>query len=196
VEWRAGTPVAHAIAVRPKPSVWFPFVACAFFAMNVCAAAAQHVPIHGLTGSIALQGNVDKIYDGVETVVVKAIDGTEHVLHVTKDTKVHGSAALATLQRGTPVVVHYTVKGGSQSTDEIDAIGPDGLKSTEGTVMGIDRVRKTITVKYAGGSVETLRLTHHAATEGETPTVKGNRVVVYYADESGQKVAHYFKRKS
>ena len=183
--------------MKLRASISFPFVAGAFLALNAFAAAAQHVPIHGLTGTIALQGNVEKIYDGVNTVVVKALDGTEHVMHVTKGTKVHGGAeALAALQKGTPVVVHYTMNGAGESTDEIDTIGPGGLKNTEGVVMGVDRVRKTISVRYAGGSIETLRLTHHAATEGGTPTVKGNRVIVYYANESGQKVAHYFKRKS
>lgn len=162
--------------------------------MSALAAAAQHVPIHGVTGTIALQGNVDKIWDGVNTVVIKAIDGTEHVMRVTKGTKVHGSEALASLQKGTPVVVHYTVKGSEESVDEIDALGPDGLKTTEGVVMSVDRVRERITVKYANGKIETLRLTHHAANEDGT--IKGNRVILYYSDESGRKVAHYFKRTS
>src|SRR6266850_2522666 len=145
VESPGGTRVAQAIAMKLRASIWFPFVAGAFLALNAFAAAAQHVPIHGLTGTIALQGNVEKIYDGVNTVVVKALDGTEHVMHVTKGTKVHGGAeALAALQKGTPVVVHYTMNGAGESTDEIDTIGPGGLKNTEGVVMGVDRVRKTI----------------------------------------------------
>src|SRR4051794_9641051 len=123
VERRAGTRVAHAIVMKPHASIYVPFVAAAFVAVNASTAAAQQVPIHGLTGTIALQGNVEKLYDGVNTVVVKAIDGTEHVVHVTKDTKVHGGAeALAVLQKGTPIVVHYTTNGAAESADEIDAI--------------------------------------------------------------------------
>jgi len=161
---------------------------------TLAVAQRAGVPIHGVTGTLALPGNVDKIYDGLNTLIVKAADGTDHVIHVTKDTHVHGAEALSNVQRGTPVVVHYTVKNNEPSVDEIDCLGPEGLPSTEGTVTAVDRVRKTITVKYSGGEIERLRLTHHAAIENGT--IKGNRVVVYYTNEAGQKVAHYFKRKS
>lgn len=159
------------------------------------AAQRAGVPIHGVTGTLALPGNVDKIYDGVNTLVVKTIDGTNHVIRVDKATKVHGGAeALASLQHGTPVVVHYTMSGDQVASDEIDRVGEGGLENNEGTVTAVDRVHKTVTVKYATGATERLRLTHHAAIEG-TPA-KGNRVIVYYTNESGEKVAHYFKRKS
>jgi hypothetical protein len=158
------------------------------------AAQRAGVPIHGVTGTLALPGNVDRIYDGVNTLVVKTVDGANHVIRVDKDTKVHGGAeALASLQQGTPVVVHYTMKGDQVSADEIDQLGADGLKNTEGSVTAVDRVHKTVTVKYATGATERLKLTHHAAAEG-TPA-KGNRVIVYYTNDSGEKVAHYFKRK-
>jgi hypothetical protein len=158
------------------------------------AAQRASVPIHGATGTLALPGNVDRVYDGVDTLVVKTVDGVNHVVRVDKDTKVHGAVALASLQRGTPIVVHYTMRGDQVAGNEIDALGADGLKNTEGTVAAVDRVHKTVTVKYATGAIETLKLTHHAETEG-TPA-KGNRVIVYYTNESRQKVAHYFKRNS
>jgi len=143
---------------------------------------------------MALPANVDKIYDGVNTIVVTTTDGVHHAIHPTPDAKIHGAQALASLSRGTPVVVHYTTAGGEKISDEIDVLGSTGLKYTEGTVTAVDRVRKTITVKYTGGTIETLKLTHHAAEENGT--LKGNRVAVYYSDESGRKVAHYFKRPS
>ena len=143
---------------------------------------------------MALPANVDKIYDGLNTIVVTTADGVHHVIHPTPDAKIHGAQALASLQRGTPVVVHYTTAKGEKVSDEIDVLGSTGLKYTEGTVTAVDRVRKTITVKYASGTAETLKLTQHAAEEGGT--IKGNRVAVYYSDESGRKVAHYFKRPS
>ena len=168
-----------------------------FLAFSSLTAAQRDtgVPIHGITGTYALPGNVDKIYDGVNTLIVKTIDGTNHVIRVDKDTKVHGGAeALAGLQHGTPIVVHYTMKGDQLSSDEIDQIGNGGLSNVDGTVSAIDQVRKTVTVTYATGATEKLKLTHHAAVEG-TPA-KGNRVIVYYTNESGEKVVHYFKRKS
>ncbi|HUK34617.1 MAG TPA: hypothetical protein VLV86_11930 [Vicinamibacterales bacterium] len=163
-------------------------------ALSASAQFAEGVPISGHTGTMALPGNVDQIYAGVNKLVVKTTDGIDHVFNVTKTTHVHGFEALSNLPRGTPVVVHYTESGNQRTADEIDSLGPDGLKTTEGTIAAVDRVRKIITVKYASGATERLRLTHHALSEGGA--VKGNRVIVYYTDESGQKVAHYFKRKS
>ena len=156
------------------------------------ARAQVQVPIHGLTGTIALPDNVDKFYSGMNTLLVKTSDGIEHVIHVTKGTQVHGGAAsLDSLRPGTTVVVHYTVKGIQTSADEIDRVGSDGLKTNEGTVTSIDRVKKRITIKFANGTSETLRLTKHAALDSEGHT--HSRVIVYYSDESGRKVAHYFK---
>jgi len=154
--------------------------------------AAQYVKIHGLTGTWALPANVDKIYDGVNTLIVTTEDGVRHTVHVNDGTKVHGADTLANLPRGTAVVVHYTTQGEHQTADEIDALG--GLSQTEGVVAAVDRVDKVLTVKYADGRVERLKLTRHALDEGGN--LKGNRVIVYYTSESGQKVAHYFKRKS
>jgi hypothetical protein len=156
------------------------------------ADAAQHVAIHGVTGTWALPGNVDKIYDGVNTLIVTTTDGVRHTVHVNDGTKVHGADTLANLPRGTAVVVHYTVKGEHQTADEIDSLG--GLSQIDGTVAAVDRVDKVLTVKYTGGKIERLKLTRHALDE--SGNLKGNRVIVYYASESGQKVAHYFKRKS
>jgi hypothetical protein len=64
----------------------------------------------------------------------------------------------------------------------------------------VDRAGRTISIRLADGSTQTLRLTERAATDvgkdvdredADTP-----RVVVYYSDEGGQRVAHYFKRIS
>src|SRR5471030_441440 len=56
------------------------------------ASAQQTPPVHGVTGTITLKGNVDKIYDGAHKIIVKTEDGVEHVVNVTKGTKVHGTA--------------------------------------------------------------------------------------------------------
>ncbi len=168
----------------------------AFVTSTAPSVRAQPVPIHGHTGTMALEGNVDKIYKGLNTVIVTTVDGTKHVVETTRDTQLHGAQELASLQRGTPVVVHYTAKGEQISADEIDRLDSGGLRQTEGVVTAIDRVRKTITVKYATGTSETLHLTHHASLDSDSRVTSGHRVIVYYEDESGQKVAHYFKRKS
>jgi hypothetical protein len=131
------------------------------------------VPIHGVTGTLALQPNVDQFYAGVNTLLV----GAQHLFRVTTGTEMRGGAdSLETLQPGTPVVVHY---------------GPNGLKHADGVVTRVDLYKSRMTVRYPDGAVETFRLTH-AEEAGRANT--GKRVVVYYPDESGEKVAHFFKR--
>jgi hypothetical protein len=97
--------------------------------------AAQETPppIGGVTGTIALEGTVEHEYAAANTVIVKIIDGAEHVFHFTKDLLVHGGKdtgvdALKGLREGSTVVVHYTVAGSDASAQEIDRIGDDGLK--------------------------------------------------------------------
>ena len=137
------------------------------------------------------------------TVIVKTVDGVEHRVSVTKRTLVHGGTStgpLHGLQEGSPVVVHFPAQGANVSALEIDDLGQDGLKVTEGIVTRVDRARKRITITFANGSTETIRLTDHAALDAGTDiaeaTNDGNKVTVYYSVEGGRKLAHFFKRAS
>jgi len=167
---------------------------CAFFAF-----AAEDV-------ATAVTGTVKKIDAGTKTVVVKTADGTEETFHYAKKTTVHGAEetaagtkdALHGLKEGSEVAVHYTAKGTEKSAQEIDHLGKDGMKATEGTVKTIDRGAKTLTVKTADGAEETYRIADHAARdtakgigEGAEKTAK---VTVYYTEEGGKKVAHFLKK--
>lgn len=137
--------------------------------------------------------------------IVVTIDGVEHAYHFTKDLVVHGGKgtgvdALAGLQEGTTVVVHYTTAGNEASATEIDRVGDEGLRITEGTVTHVDRGRKQITIRLANGTIETLRLTDRAAAEAgpefDQAQAGTTKIVVYYKDEGGQKVAPFFKKVS
>lgn len=151
-------------------------------------------------------GTVLKLDAGAKTVVVKAEDGTEHTLHFLKRTMVHGAQLTATgaedsfhrLKEGSRVAVHYTAKGADETADEFDNLGRDGLKTSEGTVEHIDRGAKTLTVKTADGSEDVYRLTDNAAKDAGTDiaagTEKSAKVTVYYTEEGGHKVAHFFKK--
>lgn len=77
-------------------------------------------------------------------------------------------------------------------------VGDPGLKVTEGTVTKIDRRRRQITIRFDNATTETFQLTERAATDGG-PDIAGavaetGRVTVFYADQGGQKVAHYFRK--
>jgi len=51
-------------------------------------------------------------------------------------------------------------------------------------------------LKFDNGTTETLRLTERAAGQAEETIsdAGATKVTIYYADEFGQKVAHYFKK--
>jgi len=155
-----------------------------------------------VNGPAAIEGTMTKFYKGLNSLVVTTADGMQHIYHFTKGLVVHGGAApgvdaLESLHEGTTVVVHYRIEGGERSVDEIDRVADEGLKVLEGTVIKLDRRRQEITLKYGNGATETLRLTDRAATEAsEGFNRDGASVVIYYADESGRKVAHFVKKAS
>jgi hypothetical protein len=154
---------------------------------------------------VATEGTIQTFSRGMNFVVVKTIDGMEHVYALTKDLIVHGGKkpgvdALEGLREGTTVAVHYSTTGTKASAQEIDVLGDGGLSIIEGVIANMDRGRKEITVKFTNGRTETLQLTSRAAaeTQGILDESGGasTRIVIYYADESGHKVAHYFRKAS
>jgi hypothetical protein len=170
-------------------------LACLF---SVTALVAQAV-------ESAIQGTVRKVDSATKTIVVKAADGTEHTFHFVGRTTVHGAEATAEgakdafngVKEGSEVVVHYTKKGTEETAEEVDHVGKDGLKVTEGTVSKIDRGGKTLVVKTKAGTEETYHLTDRAAKDAGQDIAKGSektaKVTVYYTESAGHKVAHFFK---
>ena len=165
--------------------------------------AQQPPPIGGVTGTTALEGTVEKTYEGLNTIVVKTVDGIEHLFHLTDRTVVHGGKAaggdvLRGLEEGSRVVVHYTVEGEHEAADEVDRVGADGLKTTEGVITNVNRGAKTMTIRLADGSVQRFRLTERAAAEVGKDIEKGGgdfaTVVVYVDDDAGRPIAHFFRR--
>jgi hypothetical protein len=155
-------------------------------------------------GTIALEGTMKQFYRAANVVVVSTMDGVEHMYHFSKDLVVHGGKgsgvdALEGLREGTTVVVHYTVSGAEASAQEIDLFGDEGLKITEGQVAKIDRRRQEITIRFANGTTETLQMTNRAAESARAAEKAGAdapKVIVYYSDEAGRKVVHYFRKTS
>jgi hypothetical protein len=98
------------------------------------------------------------------------------------------------------IVVHRHASGSEASVAEIDVVGDEGLKITEGAVTDISRRKQEITIKYANGTTETLKMTPQAAVENDTQFAQSEgtvtRIVIYYSDEAGRKVAHYVKQGS
>jgi len=136
-----------------------------------------------------------------KTVVVKTADGTEQTFHYVGRTTVQGADATAAgskdvyanVKEGDNVVVHYTVKGADKTAEEIDHVGKDGLKTSEVVVKSVDRGAKTVTVKTAEGGEETYHLTARATKETGKGLDKAGKVTIYYTEDAGKKVAHFFK---
>ena len=154
-------------------------------------------------GTMALEGSMKTFYKGLNAIIVTTMDGVEHTYEFSKRLIVHGGKspgvdALEGLSEGRMVVIHYTVQGTGQSAEEIDLLGGEGLKVTEGRVTHINRGHKEITIKFDNGRTETLRLTDTAAAEAakdiDKAAASGERIALYYDDENGRKVAHYFKK--
>ncbi|MGD0466981.1 MAG: hypothetical protein ABSA54_01265 [Terriglobales bacterium] len=154
----------------------------------------------------AVHGTVQKVDSATRTIVVRAGDGTEHSLHFLDRTVVHGAddSAKATkeswhgLKEGTEVVAHYSARGAEDTALEFDKVGKGGLKTVDGSVKDIDRGRKTLIVKTSDGIESTFRLTDHAAKDGGKDIAegiaKGRKVTVYYSEDAGVKVAHFFEK--
>jgi len=100
------------------------------------------------------------------------------------------------LKEGTEVVAHYSARGAEDTALEFDKVGKGGLKTVDGSVKDIDRGRKTLIVKTSDGIESTFRLTDHAAKDGGKDIAegiaKGRKVTVYYSEDAGVKVAHFF----
>jgi hypothetical protein len=154
-------------------------------------------PIAGVTGTLALEGTVDKTYAGANAIVVKATDGIEHLFHLTKRTMLHGGdeadSAFRGLTEGTRVIVHYAVNGGEQTAVEVDRLGRGGLREMRGVVTRVDRNAKRLSIRLADGKTETLQLTDRASRDVGEEVGNAATLVVYYANDGGRKVAHYFR---
>lgn len=149
----------------------------------------------------AVAGTVKAVDKGAKTVVVKTADGTEHTFKFVGRTMAHGAEATAggtkdaflAMKEGDEVVVHYTVKGTVKTAEELDHVGKDGLKVTVVAVKSVDHGAKTVTVKTAEGAEETYHLTGNAVRETGKGLEKAGKVTIYYTEEGGKKIAHFFK---
>lgn len=71
------------------------------------------------------------------------------------------------------------------------------MKSVDGTISSLDRGGKKLVVKATDGTERTFRLADRAAEDGakdvDKAAEKSERVTVYYTEDAGRKVAHFFE---
>jgi len=153
-------------------------------ALALAAALLVTVPAYPqdrppLKEPIALEGTIKAFYRAANVVVVTTMDGVEHVYHFTRNVIVHGGKppgvdALDQLSEGTPIVIHRIVDEEQALAEEIDLVGGQGLKITEGRVSHVDRRKKELTIRYGNGKTETLQLTTRAAAESRANVDESN----------------------
>ena len=163
-------------------------VICTILAAVVCIAQDVVSVVHG---------TITKVDKATKTVVVKTADGTEHTIKVTGDTAYKGTKeGLDGLKEGSEVVARTTGKGLDETGVEIGKIGKDSVRVTKGTIVKVDQGTKTVVVKTADGTEKTFDFTETAGKDmGKAVgagTEKGAKVTVYYTEESGKKIAHFF----
>jgi hypothetical protein len=164
-------------------------------ALFACSAFAAEDVATAVVGTVK---NVDK---GTKTVVVKTAEGTEHTFRFVGRTVAHSGEAVATgskdafqgMKEGDDVIVHYTVKGAEKTAKEVDHLGKDGLHVSEVAVKSVDHGAKTVIVKTAEGGEETYHLTDEAVHETGKGLKTGGKVTIYYTEQAGKKIAHFFK---
>jgi len=176
-------------------------IGAGLLAMARPSAAQEAPPIAGVTGTLALEGTVDKASAAANAIAVKTANGVEHLFRLTKRTVVHGApqaeAAFNRVTVGSRVIVHYAIDDGEKTAVEIDHIAADGLHEMTGVVTHVDRGAKQLSIRLADGSNETLQLSDRAAThigKDIDRAADHSTVVVYYSEEAGGKVAHYFRK--
>jgi hypothetical protein len=162
-------------------------------ALGIAPTYAQGPPIGGFSGTMATEATIKDERKAANKIIVETEDGVEHVYDAAKGVVVHGGKdPLADLKPGTTVIIHYTA---DNTVQEIDRVGADGLSTTEGMATKIDRRKKEITVRYDNGKIEKLKLTDRAAADVGKNIPEDTRIIVYYSDEAGGKVTHYFKKR-
>jgi hypothetical protein len=183
-------------------------VTLAVCALAVATSAAAQVPppIEGLTGTVAPASTVAQEQAAANAVIVKTVDGAEHLLHLTTHLvglsgKPRGVDALEGLRDGSTVVVHDAVAENDAPVLEVDQIDGEELTVTEGTVIRIDRRRQQILIRLDDGQDERLQLAGDSASVGSRNPAghasdSTDTVTVYYADRAGSRVAHVFEKLS
>jgi hypothetical protein len=145
-----------------------------------------------------IHGTVQKVDKTTKTIVVKTKDGTNHTIKVAGNDAVKGTKdGFDGLKQGSEVVARSTGKGAEETADAVGKVGKDGMKVTKGTVEQVDEGAKTVVVKSADGTEKTFEYTGNALQDSGKAvgkaTQKGAKVTVYYTEETGKKIAHFFE---
>lgn len=173
------------------------------FALASPLAAQVGPAINSGVATMVMEGTLDRDIDGADALFVMTFSGARHVFHAAKGLLVHGGKGtgvdeLRGLHAGETVAVHYSIAAGENIVQEVDRLSHGGLSLMEGTVISINRRRQEIVIRFDAHRTTTFKLTDRAARDVghdlDAKTDGSIRITVYYTDEAGLKVAHYFRK--
>jgi hypothetical protein len=176
-------------------------VVAAFVLVNVTGATVraeqQPPPIQGVTGTIATEESVKDVHEagrGILGKVARLFRWNRRNAAPSGDEA--AAETFAGLSTGMAVVVHNTTAGENLTTEEIDRLDDEGVQRMEGVITAVNRRDRTIAIRLADGTRQTLRLSEGAADEVDNSERAGSgaRVVVFVKGEAGDRVVRYFKR--
>jgi hypothetical protein len=168
----------------------------ALFSTVALAQSSSPPPIPGSTGSIVPDGKGDGATDAIGAATGKVIDGARHVLHPgSKDESGKETDPLSLLALGTKVVVRQG--DATRALPQEDPARADA-KTTEGTVIELDRRTRVIVLRLADRTTERLRLDESSAP-AKNPDAAATKdteekVTLSYTDTNGGKARHVFKK--
>jgi hypothetical protein len=174
-------------------------IAAAHLVLFTTAALAQSSsppPIPGSTGSITPDGKGDGATDAIGAATGKVLEGAKRVLRPgSKEETGKESDPLALLALGTKVVRR---EGDVTRALPQDDASVAEAKTTEGTVIELDRRTRVIVLRLADRTTERLRLDESSAPDKsqDASASKGpeEKVTLSYTDSSGAKTRHVFKK--
>ena len=162
----------------------------------------------------AVEGAVTRVDKKAKTIAIKTADGTEETFNYTEHTAVRDSRAAAhgaktgvvdtyfAGKEGSHVVVRYMGNGAEKTATVLDDFGKESLKVGRGTVTHVDRASRTVAIKTDDGAEATYKLgaqgvveTEHGVARADRYVAKeGDKVVVHYTEDAGEKLVRFFKK--
>jgi len=179
-------------------------VAAAFVLVYVIGAAdaraeQQPPPIHGVTGTVATEETVEDVHEAGRGILGKVARLFRWNRRSPASGDEAGDETFAGLNTGTAVVVQTTTPRERLAAEEIDRPDDEGAQRMEGVITAVNRRDRTISIRLADGTRQTLRLSDGAADGADKVVDRagvGARVIVFVKGEAGERIVHYFKRVS
>jgi hypothetical protein len=184
---------------RPTLMVIAAFVLVYVIGASDARAEQQPPPIHGVTGTVATEETVEDVHEVGRGILGKVARLFRWNRRSPASGDEAGDETFAGLNTGTAVIVQTTTAGENLTAEEIDRPDDEGVKRMEGVIAAVNRRDRTISIRLADGTRQTLRLSDGAADGADKVVDRagvGARVIVFVKGEAGERIVHYFKRVS